>query len=132
MARHATPHPTERELDLLQVLWEKEPATLREICDELSDKRKVAKTTVATLLKLMEDKGFVERTPDRKWRAVIGQNATKTKFVIGLMDKLFNGSARRLVAHVVNAGSLSPEDVEELIRLLEEAESKPEEKRESS
>jgi predicted transcriptional regulator len=125
MARHANHHPTERELDILQVLWDRESAALGEICDELCRDREVAKTTVATLLKLMEDKQLVERTPDRRWRAVVSRGATSTRIVKGLMDKLFDGSAGRLVAHILKAGSLSEADLEELQRLLEKAEAKP-------
>jgi predicted transcriptional regulator len=122
MARHANHHPTERELDILQVLWEREPATLGEICEVLCRDREVAKTTVATLLKLMEDKALVERTSDRRWKAAVSRNSTRTKIVKGLMDKLFDGSAGRLVAHVLKAGSLSAADLEELQRLLEQTE----------
>ena len=125
MARRATHHPTERELDILQVLWDRGSSTLGEVCDELCRDREVAKTTVATLLKVMEDKKLVERTPDRRWRAAVSRGATSTKIVKGLMDKLFDGSAGRLVAHVLKAGSLTEADVEELHRLLNEAEPKP-------
>src|SRR5688572_32880913 len=103
MARHANQHPTERELDILQVLWERETATLGEICDALCRDREVAKTTVATLLKLMEDKQLVERTPDRRWKAAVSPISTRTQIVKGLMDKLFDGSAGLLVAHVLKA-----------------------------
>ncbi len=120
MARRANLHPTERELDILQVLWEQDSATLGEICETLCRDREVAKTTVATLLKLMEDKDLVERTLDRRWKAAVSQNCTRTQIVKGLMDKLFDGSAGRLVAHVLKAGSLTSADLEELQRLLEE------------
>ena len=132
MARHANHHPTERELDILQVLWDREPATLGEICDELCRDREVAKTTVATLLKLMEDKRLVERTPDRKWQAAVSRGATSTKIVKSLLDKLFDGSASRLVAHVVKAGALSASDIDDLKNLLEAAETKQNAKRAKS
>jgi predicted transcriptional regulator len=122
MARPANHHPTERELDILQVLWDRKSASLGEVCETLCQDREVAKTTVATLLKLMEDKRLVERTPDRRWRALVSRTATSTKMVKGLMDKLFDGSAGRLVAHVLKAGSLSEADLAELSRLLEAAE----------
>jgi predicted transcriptional regulator len=121
MARHANQHPTERELDILQVLWEREASTLGEICEALCRDREVAKTTVATLLKLMEDKELVERTPDRRWKAAVSPQSTRTQIVKGLMDRLFDGSAGLLMAHVLKAGSLSASDLEELQRLLEEA-----------
>jgi len=124
MARHANQHPTERELDILQVLWDRKSSTLGKICEELCRDREVAKTTVATLLKLMEDKRLVERTPDRRWRALVSRGATSTKIVKGLMDKLFDGSAGRLVAHVLKAGSLTQSDLEELQHLLDQAEPK--------
>lgn len=122
MARRANQHPTERELDILQVLWARESGTLGEICEALCRDREVAKTTVATILKLMEDKNLVERTPDRRWKAAVSRTSTRTQIVKGLMDKLFDGSAGRLVAHVLKAGSLSASDLEELQRLLEETE----------
>jgi predicted transcriptional regulator len=122
MPRPKAQHPTERELDILQVLWARESATLGEICEALCRDREVAKTTVATLLKLMEDKALVERTPDRRWKAAVSRNSTRTQIVKGLMDKLFDGSAGRLVAHVLKAGSLTAGDLEELQKLLEQTE----------
>ena len=119
MARPVAPHPTERELDILQVLWERSSATLGEICADLRRDRDVAKTTIATLLKVMADKGLVERTPDRRWQALQSRKSTRTHVLKHLMDKLFDGSASRLVAHVLNAGSLSRQDLDELQRLLE-------------
>ncbi len=121
MARHANQHPTERELDILQVLWDRGPSTLGEVCETLCQDREVAKTTVATLLKVMEDKQLVERTADRQWQALVSHGSTCTKILKGLMEKLFDGSSGLLVAHVLKAGSLSPADIEELKRLLDEA-----------
>ena len=120
MARQTTPNPTERELDILRVLWDRSSATLGEICTELRRDRDVAKTTVATMLKVMLDKQLVERAPDRRWKAAVSRKATRTHVLKHLMDKLFDGSASRLVAHVLHAGSLSKADLDELQQLLEE------------
>jgi BlaI family transcriptional regulator, penicillinase repressor len=125
MARPASTQPTEGELEILKVLWERGPCGLKPVCDGLRQVRPVATTTVATMLKLMLDKGLVERGEGEAGRgsvysAKVSREATSTGLVRRLVDMVFDGSARRLVAHMLENEKLSERDRAEIRRLLDE------------
>jgi predicted transcriptional regulator len=128
MARPASTLPTERELDILQVLWDAGAASLSEISSVLHNRRGVATTTVATILKVMLDKGLVRRTKDRRWEASVSQDDTGQGMVSQLLDRVFHGSAQRMVGHILAAGDLSEQDVRELRQLLDEYRAKSQSK----
>jgi len=121
MARPSTPHPTDGELEILNILWDQGPSPLGEICGALRKVRPVATTTVATMLKLMLEKELVKKGEGEKgyvWSARISRNSAKKSFVRRLLDRAFEGSAQHLVAHLFEAGHLSEKDLEELRKLL--------------
>lgn len=120
MARPPSPSPTERELEILQVLWEAGEASLSEVREVLSRGRPVAATTVASMLKIMSDKGQVERTPDRRWRAVVTRDTAGKGLLDRLLNVVFDGSAQRLVAHVVESHPMTRQEVDQLRKLLED------------
>jgi BlaI family transcriptional regulator, penicillinase repressor len=128
MARPASAHPTDGELELLHVLWQAGPCSLGQICTALRLRRPIATTTVATILKVMLDKKLVRRrnTPQGYlWSAkTTRQNAAKG-MVRKLVDLVFDGSAQRLMAHLVESDQLTDNERIELRRLLD-AGSKPE------
>ena len=122
MARPPSPHPTDGELEILRVLWERGPASLSEICDALRNQRDVATTTVATMLRVMLDKRLVKRKPaarGHQWSAAVSQADAAESMIGKLVDGVFDGSATRLVAHLVEAGQLSPKDLAELRELID-------------
>jgi len=121
MARTASSHPTDGELEILRVLWDRGPAPLGEICDALRRRRDVATTTVATMLRIMLDKGLVRRKrADRghRWSAAVTHAAAARSMVGKLLDGVFDGSASRLVSHLVENGKLSTADIAELRTLI--------------
>ena len=121
MPRPPSPHPTDGELEILRVLWDRGPSALGEICDALRQGRDVATTTVATMLRLMLNKNLVRRKPVARghlWSAAVTQNATARSMVGKLVDGVFDGSAGRLAVHLVEAGQLSPDELEELRKLI--------------
>jgi predicted transcriptional regulator len=121
MARPASSHPTDGELEILRVLWERGPATLGEICDALRRERHVATTTVATMLTVMLDKGLVRRRRAKRghqWSAVVTHAAAARSMVGKLVDNVFDGSASRLVTHLVEGGKLSDNELAELRKLI--------------
>jgi BlaI family penicillinase repressor len=127
MARSASKHPTDVELQILRVLWERGPSPLGDVCESLRRERDVATTTVATMLRVMLDKGLVQRKPaDRAhlWSAAVTQAAAARSMVGKLIDGVFNGSASRLVAHLVEAGSLTAEELSELRQLIDSSPNK--------
>ncbi len=122
MARPPSTQPTDRELDILKVLWELGPVGLGRICEELRRHRPVAKTTVATMLTMMLEKGLVKRTDGRRgylWSARLSQKATTRGSLGKLLDHFFDGSAQKLVAHLLTDAKLTDRERTELRRLIE-------------
>jgi predicted transcriptional regulator len=121
MARPASQHPTDGELEILRVLWNRGPASLAEVCGALREEREVATTTVATMLRVMFDKGLVRRKRfgrGHQWSAAVTQDAAARSMLGKIVDGIFDGSAGRLVAHLVEAGQLSDDDLVELRELI--------------
>ena len=121
MARPANPHPTDGELEILRVLWERESASLGEVCEALRRERQVATTTVATMLGVMLDKGLVRRKKaarGNQWSAAVTHAAAAKGMVGKLVDDVFDGSASRLVSHLVEGGKLSEGELAELRQLI--------------
>jgi predicted transcriptional regulator len=127
MARSASKHPTDVELEILRVLWDRGPSSLGDVCEALRRERDVATTTVATMLRVMLDKRLVQRKPAGRghlWSAAVTQAAAARSMVGKLVDGIFNGSASRLVAHLVEAGELTADELNELRQIIESSSSK--------
>ena len=128
MARTASEQPTDGEMEILNVLWELGPSELGKVRQALQERRPVANTTVATMLKLMEGKGLVERREGGRaalWAAKVDRESTRAGLVSKLLNLAFESSAPRLFAHMLESGNLGKKDVETLRRLLEEHDAKP-------
>ncbi|MCU0873694.1 MAG: BlaI/MecI/CopY family transcriptional regulator [Pirellulaceae bacterium] len=122
MARPPNAHPTDGELELLQVLWQAGPCSLGQICTALRLRRPIATTTVATILKTMLAKKLVVRknTPQGYlWSANTTRQNAATGLVGKLVDLVFDGSAHRLVAHLLESDQLSDQEREDLRRLID-------------
>ena len=114
---------TRFELEIMRVLWDLERASVREIQEKLSDKRRPAYTTVQTIVRRLEEKNAVRRL--RKiGNALIFEPAITRKAVHGRLItellQMFGGSARPLMAHLAEMGKLNLEDVRELETLMTE------------
>jgi BlaI family transcriptional regulator, penicillinase repressor len=122
MPRPPSQHPTDGELEILRVLWERGPSSLSEICEALRRDREVATTTVATMLRVMLEKELVRRKPasrGHQWSAAVTQNATARSMVGKLVEGVFDGSAARLAVHLVEAGKLNADELVELRNLID-------------
>jgi predicted transcriptional regulator len=122
MARPASAQPTDGELEILRVLWQSGPAPLGQVCATLRRQRQVAPTTVATMLQIMLGKGLVKRARGPRgfqWSAKVSQEAAASRLLRKVLDSVFDGSAQRLVMHLLDKGKLSARDCEEIRRLLE-------------
>jgi predicted transcriptional regulator len=111
-------------LELLQVLWHSGPCSLGQICQALRLRRPIATTTVATVLKVMLDKKLVhrKRTPQGYlWSAKTTRQNAATGMVRKLVDSVFDGSAQRLVTHLLESGQLNDQERKELRRLIDTA-----------
>jgi len=122
MPRPPSLHPTDGELEILRVLWDNGPSALGAVCESLRRERDVATTTVATMLRVMLEKGLVRRKQTargQQWSAAVTQAAAAKSMVGKLVDGIFDGSAGRLATHLVEAGRLTPEELAELRKLID-------------
>jgi BlaI family penicillinase repressor len=114
---------TEQELEIMKIVWERESTTVRDVYEALLEKRKVAYTTVMTMMKILEEKKYLKRT--QLDRAYVYRPAQPKAKVIGAMvrefvNRVFNGSAEPLLVHLVEESNLSRRDLEEIARLRKE------------
>jgi predicted transcriptional regulator len=116
---------TKFELEIMQTLWKLKNGSVREIQEELPEKKRPAYTTVQTIVRRLEDKGAVKRTKKIGnafiFEPLISKRATHNKLINELLE-LFGGSARPLMAHLAESGKLSLEDLREMEALLIELE----------
>jgi predicted transcriptional regulator len=122
VARPPSQHPTDGELEILRVFWTRGPSSLAEVCEALRQTREVATTTVATMLRVMFDKGLVRRKRSgrgHRWSAAVTPGAAARSMVDKIVDGIFDGSASRLVAHMVESGQLSAAELNELRALID-------------
>lgn len=122
MENGSIPRPTETELELLQILWQKEPATVREIHDALNEERVSGYTTVLKLLQIMTTKGLVVRDEANRahvYRATFSQDAMQSRLLRDLSNRLFAGSAAQLALHALTMESASDDDLAEIRDLIE-------------
>jgi predicted transcriptional regulator len=112
---------TDREADVMQVLWDHGPSLVADVREHLSDK--LAYTTVLTVLRTLEAKGYVghdEEGRGHRYFASVKQQAARKNALQHLTDKLFKGSAELLFSHLVSDQKLSPEQIQRMRELLAE------------
>ena len=111
---------TEQELEIMKIVWERESSTVRDVYETLLERRKVAYTTVMTMMKILEQKKYLKK--NQTDRAHVYRPAQPRRKVIGDMvrdfvNRVFNGSAEPLLVHLVEEHDLSREDLEEIARM---------------
>ncbi|MGB7220705.1 MAG: BlaI/MecI/CopY family transcriptional regulator [Vicinamibacterales bacterium] len=112
--------PTDAELAILRVLWARGPSTVREVAEEMG--REGAYTTVLKLLQIMTEKRLVRRDDSARthvYEAAYSEGHTHKQIVTDLLDRVFDGSAGKLVLQALAAGKASPEEVAEIRALLD-------------
>jgi len=112
---------TDREADIMQVLWEHGPSLVTEVRERLSDK--LAYTTVLTVLRTLEAKGYVSHDEEgrgHRYFASVKQQAAQKNALQHLTNKLFKGSTELLFSHLVSDQKLSPEQISRMRKLLAE------------
>jgi BlaI family transcriptional regulator, penicillinase repressor len=118
-----TPRPTDAELAILRVLWERGPSTVRQVHEALGTReRQTAYTTALKLLQIMTEKGLVRRDEtDRThvYQARLSEEQTQRQLVRDLLERAFGGSSSKLVLQALNAKRASPEELAEIRTLIE-------------
>lgn len=125
MRKSQPPKPTSTELEILHVLWERGPSTVREVHDVLSRTKPTGYTTVLKLLQIMTAKGSVTRNEDARahvYAARQPEENTKRQLVGDLLQRAFSGSASQLMMHALAGKKTSAEEIEEIRRMLDEYE----------
>ena len=120
---------TGQELEIMKVVWRLESATVRQVYETLLEKRQIAYTTVMTMMKILETKGFLKKRQDE--RAFVYTPAQPQKQVVGSMvrefvNRVFNGSAEPLLLHLVEDQHLTGQDLEEIRKTIRDTRKKGE------
>jgi BlaI family penicillinase repressor len=114
--------PTESELEILQILWEKGNCTVREVHEILEKNKDAGYTTTLKLMQIMSEKGLVVRDTSSKthiYKAVVNQQKTEQHLVSKMIDNVFNGSAARLVMQALGNHSASPDEIDSIKKYLD-------------
>ena len=122
-----SPKPTASELQILHVLWERGPSTVREVHQALNDKRPIGYTSVLKLMQIMTAKGTLRRNEEQRahvYEAVQPAEITKRQLALDVLQRVFDGSASQLMMHALADRKASKEEVDELRRLLNDYERK--------
>jgi BlaI family penicillinase repressor len=119
------PKPTDAELAILRVLWNRGPSTVRQVQDVLNQTKKTGYTTVLKFMQIMVEKGLVRRddTPyAHVYEARVPQEQTQRKIVADVLDRVFEGSMSRLVVQALAAKGATAEELAEIRRILKKYE----------
>jgi len=123
MPRPKEEQPTAGELEVLKVLWDRGPSTVREVMDVLNDARPRAYTSVMSLLNVMTDKGLLVRQPRGRafvYKPRTDRGRTLQRMVGDLLGRAFEGSTSQLVAHLLDQTRPSPTELQEIRRAIEQ------------
>jgi BlaI family penicillinase repressor len=118
--RAKSPALTGQELEIMKVVWSRESATVRDVYEKLLERRKIAYTTVMTMMNILEQKKYLKKKQeDRAY--VYRPTRPKQQVIQGMvrefLDRVFNGSAEPLLMHLIEDQKLSSKDLEEIARL---------------
>lgn len=112
---------TEQELEIMKVVWCRETSTVRDVYEKLLEHRKIAYTTVMTMMKILEQKRYLKRTQEDRayvYRPAKPQNQVIKGMVREFVDRVFNGSAEPLLVHLVEDRRLSRKDLDDISKMI--------------
>jgi len=115
--------PTPQELEVMKVVWERGEATVRDVYETLRERRRVAYTTVMTVMGVLEKKGHLKRRTEGRsyvYRPAQPQRRVVKAMVQDFLTRVFDGSAQPLLAHLVEERDLSAADLQRLVRRVRE------------
>jgi len=111
------------QLEIMNVVWARGDATVRDVYEALRARRPVAYTTVMTMMKMMEARGHLKKRVEGRafvYRAVEPRRRALRRIVRDFLDRVFNGSAQPLLAHLVEEKRLSQKDLDQISRMIRE------------
>jgi BlaI family transcriptional regulator, penicillinase repressor len=125
MPRTNLPRPTDAELEILRVLWDQGPSTVRDVHTTLERQRDVGYTTVLKFMQIMAAKGLVERDETARahvYKPKVAKEQTQRQLVGHLLDRAFGGSAARLMMQALSGSRASSEEIAQMREMLTEFE----------
>jgi len=127
MSNTKTIRPTESELEILQTLWAKGLATVREVHEDLAKTKDVGYTTTLKLMQIMHEKGLVKRDDSMRthvYQAAVNKENTQKHLLSKMIDSLFGGSSTQLVIQALGENKASHEELEKIQALLDNLKNK--------
>ena len=125
MTKRELPQPTDSELAILQVLWNRGPSTVRDVHEIFSETRTTGYTTTLKLMQIMAEKGLVRRDESRRthvYEAAGNQDCTQHQLIRNLLDRAFEGSSKTLIMRALSSNKSSAEELAEIRTLLDSLE----------
>ena len=125
MKKPSPPKPTEAELSILRVLWQRGPSTVREVWEQLHPTQETGYTTVLKTMQIMFEKSLLKRNDSERshvYEAARSREHTQRQVLGHLLERLFSGSAPQLVMQALAAKKASPEELAEIRKLLDKME----------
>ena len=125
MARRPSPNLTEVELQILSVLWDRGPSTVREVHDALRKQRDTGYSTTLKMMQVMIEKGLLLKDDEQRpqvYRPAMSQEQAQTRFVDDMIQRVFGGSADKLILRAVSSKHISRQDLEQIRKLLKKLE----------
>ena len=121
MTKQKIPQPTERELEILRILWEHGPATVGKVNEEMDADKPTGYTTTLKLMQIMAEKGMLKRDESKfkhVYKPAITEERTQKKLIGDLLDRAFAGSAEKLVMRALSAKKVSPAELAKIRKML--------------
>lgn len=125
MTESNLPRPTDAELAILKVLWRRGPSTVREVFETIGETKQTGYTTVLKFMQIMSEKGLVrrdERERAHRYESALAEEETQRQLVGDLLQRAFDGSARKLVLQALSTERASADELAEIRRMLDELE----------
>lgn len=123
MARPSSKHPTELELEILKIIWRDGPSSVKEVRHALVNFRKLATTSVMTIMNIMVDKGYLKRRkegPAYAYHPRVSEEATHRKILKDLVKRVFDGSTSTAMVHLLQSADLDDAEIRKLRQLLKQ------------
>jgi BlaI family transcriptional regulator, penicillinase repressor len=124
--RRAKPVLTEQELEIMKIIWRTGDVTVRQVYEEILKERKIAYTTVMTMMGILEEKKFLEKTRAEKahvYHAAQPKALVMSKMVKEFVQRVFNGSAKPLLVHLVENEQVTEQELAEIAEILKRSKS---------
>ena len=123
MARNTSKYPTELELEILKILWRDGQATVRQVRKKLIDFRKLAYTSVMTMMTIMTEKGYLKRAKEGNYyvyKPQVSEQETTQGILSDIVERLFDGSAAAAMVNLLETKDIDEDEMKQLRELIKQ------------